>query len=533
MDTIELAHGVHDQAGVVAARAVQSARASAARVDLPELFGSFVLSGAEFAIAAASIREVVRFPDKLTPIPLSPVYLEGVFTLRGQVIPVVNLARIFDPAAPAAALEHKIAIIDHDEIQLGIVFHDTGEILRVHPEQRSTLHYREGQKPGVIAGTITLDGGARLLEILDARALVSIENLPQVRAVRASQVTERRHFQLQAERRKCVSFRAGATALALDMGAIREIINVPAFLPSALQSPLCKGRINFRGSVIGVIDMAALLHCTCTDAALRPEQRILVAQIGDTMVGLLVDAIDDIFAFYPSDVLAIPLLSAARKTMFAGCISRPGHADVLMLDQQGIFSNDELRELSAGHSRLYPDTDGKPAAAAAAPVARQKYIVFGLENAWAMEISQIREIVDYNLPTITPPGMPGFVHGLLNLRQQMVTVIDLRALYHLPPLAERSTCKVLIIENADQRFGLIVDAVENIITVPATARRTSPKLVRCQLSDDVRSEVEELIDYTAPGAAPTTLSVFDQKLFMARIARDMAILAPEGRVPCP
>ena len=58
-----------------------------------ELFGSFLLGPDEFALPASCIREVVNYPDKMTVVPLSPPFLDGMFNLRGTVIPVVNLSR--------------------------------------------------------------------------------------------------------------------------------------------------------------------------------------------------------------------------------------------------------------------------------------------------------------------------------------------------------------------------------------------------------------------------------------------------------
>ncbi len=66
-----------------------------------ELFGSFLLETDEFALPALSIREVVNLPERITVVPLAPPYLEGMFTLRGSVIPVVNLGRL--PGPPGRA----------------------------------------------------------------------------------------------------------------------------------------------------------------------------------------------------------------------------------------------------------------------------------------------------------------------------------------------------------------------------------------------------------------------------------------------
>jgi len=131
-----------------------------------ELFGSFLLGTDEFALPAMCIREVVNFPERMTVLPLAPYYLEGMFTLRGSVIPVVNLARLFEASAPAGEASHKIAIIEHQDVLVGLLVHAIGDVLRVRPEQRSTLRYAEGGA-GVVAGAILLDQGRRLIQVLD------------------------------------------------------------------------------------------------------------------------------------------------------------------------------------------------------------------------------------------------------------------------------------------------------------------------------------------------------------------------------
>ncbi|UUZ56720.1 chemotaxis protein CheW [Massilia sp. H-1] len=104
----------------------------------------------------------------------------------------------------------------------------------------------------------------------------------------------------------------GGTAFAFEMCAIREIITVPELMPSVMASELCLGRINFRGHAVGVVDFASLLHFGAHDASSAPERRILVALVGETLIGFLVDSVDSIFHFEEGEVLPIPLLSKAR-----------------------------------------------------------------------------------------------------------------------------------------------------------------------------------------------------------------------------
>ena len=497
-----------------------------------ELFGSFMLGADEFALPASAIREVVNFPDKMTALPLSPPFLEGVFTLRGAVIPVVNLGRVFQPDAPPAERSHKIAILDFQQVLLGILFHSTGEILRVRPEQRSTLNYSNGAH-GVIAGTILLDHGERLVQVLDPAALARIENVPHVLTLRAAGKQQDSRHHARSERRQCVSFRVGASSFAFDMAAIQEIINVPELHTSILNSSLCMGRINFRGSPVAVVDFAALLSADGTPRSAAdpgraplPGQRIVVARIEDATVGFLVDSVDNIVHFYPDEVMPIPLLSKARAGMFGGCISRPELGDIIYLDHRGIFSNAEIIDMRNGHAKLYPDEakaiekarDGDQRKAQ-----RQVYITFALENTFAVEIKQVREIIDYSSAVTSTPGMPSFMRGMLNLRQQMISVIDLRRLYRMPEIEDTAHSKILIVERGEERYGLLVDAVENIMTIADSKRFSAPKMMRNNSGPpDLRSEMEEVIDIDAEGdKARKTLCVFECGLLLQKLALAM------------
>ncbi|OBV38786.1 chemotaxis protein CheW [Janthinobacterium psychrotolerans] len=482
-----------------------------------ELFGSFHLGGDEFALPASCIREVVNYPAKMTVLPLSPAYLEGMFTLRGSVIPVVNLGRLFQPGAPKAIATDKVAILDFQQVLIGIVFQDTGDIMRVQPSQRSTLHYGAGEAQAVIAGTILLDDGARLLQILDPQALIRIENVPQVLARQAANGKHQARLLARAERRQCVSFHAAGSAFAFDMGAIQEIIRVPELHSSLLNSELCLGRMHFRGSQVAVVDFAALLRAPASTAG-SPDQRVIVVRLDDATVGFLVDSVDSIVHYIADEVLPIPLLSRARAAMFAGCISRENAGDIIVLDHREILSQAEIVDMQQGHARLYP---AKEEAAATRKAQRRVYITFTVENPFAVEIRQVREIIDAGGAIIRPPGLPACMRGILNLRQQMISIVDLRQLYGMAPLADESTAKILIIERGEERYGFLVDAVNNIMTISDSQRFAAPQLIRTGSHDDLRSEMDEMIDI---GSAEQrqTLSVFRCDRLLDKLGQEAA-----------
>ncbi|SFU58432.1 chemotaxis protein CheW [Pseudoduganella namucuonensis] len=482
-----------------------------------ELFGSFMLGEDEFALPASCIREVVNFPERLTALPLCPPYLEGMFTLRGSVIPVVNLGRLFDPDAPAAAPSHKIAIIDHQDVLVGILFHATGEILRVRPEQRTRLAYDGAAAPGVIAGTILLDNGARLLQILAPASLVRVENVPQVVALRIAAQPAGGARAALGRRRHCVTFRSGGSRFALEMAAIQEIIRVPELQGSVLNSKLCLGRFNFRGSQVAAVDFATLLGGEA--AAPGPERRVIVARIDHATIGFLVDEVDSIVHFASEELLPIPLLSKARAAMFGGCLTRPDGADIILLDHQGIFSHAEITRMHQGHAALFLD---QGQVRAERKTRRKVYLTFRVQESYALEITQVREIIDRKGDITRPPGMPPHVAGVLNLRQRMVILIDLRQLYGMAPLEQEEGTKVLVIERGEERYGLVVDGVETIVTIDDSHRYGAPQLMRGgQRAGGPQSESSEVLELPLPDGGTRTVCMFD-------CARLLDKLAPEG-----
>lgn len=479
-----------------------------------ELFGSFQLGELEFALPASNIREVVNYPSRVTVVPLAPAFVPGMFTLRGSVIPIIHLARVFDTEAEPPGSGCKIAIIEHDEVQLGIAFDSLGELLRVHPEQRSVVSVQGRTQAAIVCGTIQLEGD-RLIEVLDPAGLVSIENVPLIRQLKADRAAlERKYYRKQSSVRRCITFRVGPSTFGFDMLVVREILAVPDILPSVLAGRLCIGRMDFRGHPIAVLDFGVLLGHAEKTVRGNADQRILVAGVGELYIAFLVDGLDTVHHFSEDDVLPIPLLSSARAAMFAGCLPRQEAHDILLLNHQAVLSDTELRDISIGHTRLYQNEAGVDGTGSARKAQQVTYLMFRMGQVWAVDIAHVSEVIDYRESSLCPPAMPPHVRGVLNLRQRMVLLIDMRVLYGLPCCAEPAECKVLIMEHEGERYGYIVDAIDSIAAVPESARRRAfSRAEQGQMMEDAGW----VLDLGKGSEAGVTLPVLDKARLFARL----------------
>ena len=111
------------------------------------------------------------------------------------------------------------------------------------------------------------------------------------------------------------------------------------------------------------------------------------------------------------------------------------------------------------------------AAAAASPTGSgRQYLTFALgEEVFAMNIANVREIIQYG-PMTTVPLMPTFMRGMINLRGSVVPVIDLQARFGRGSAAiGKKSCNVIFdAQRGGERveLGLLVDAVSEVITIP-------------------------------------------------------------------
>jgi purine-binding chemotaxis protein CheW len=120
-----------------------------------------------------------------------------------------------------------------------------------------------------------------------------------------------------------------------------------------------------------------------------------------------------------------------------------------------------------------------PAPATAKSSLAGKYLTVVLENeAYGIGVLKVREII--RMQKITPvPQMPTFVKGVINLRGRVIPIVDLRVKFGLKAEFAERTCIVVVqvklpTEQTVQ-MGLIVDSVEEVVTLQATEIEPTPE----------------------------------------------------------
>ena len=106
---------------------------------------------------------------------------------------------------------------------------------------------------------------------------------------------------------------------------------------------------------------------------------------------------------------------------------------------------------------------------------KDRYLTFRLgKEDYGIEIAHVIEIVGIQKITEVP-DMPSFVKGVINLRGQVIPVIDVRLRFGMEPRAFDDRTCVVVVKVHETSIGLIVDTVSEVREIPAENVSPPPK----------------------------------------------------------
>ena len=100
---------------------------------------------------------------------------------------------------------------------------------------------------------------------------------------------------------------------------------------------------------------------------------------------------------------------------------------------------------------------------------QHQYLTFFLSGEeFGVGILQVKEILEYTAPTPVPM-VPDFIKGVINLRGNVVPVVDLKAKFRMPRSeATRRSCVVIVevdVDGEQTTMGIVVDAVSEVMEI--------------------------------------------------------------------
>lgn len=132
----------------------------------------FKIGGGLYAVPVLEVQEVIR-PQKLTPIPLAPDYVDGLINLRGQIVTAINMRNLFKLQG-ARPENYMNIIVRHDDNLYALVVDEILDVMHVPTKSfESTPDTLDVHIRSYISGVFKLQ--KKLLILLNLNKIINLE----------------------------------------------------------------------------------------------------------------------------------------------------------------------------------------------------------------------------------------------------------------------------------------------------------------------------------------------------------------------
>jgi purine-binding chemotaxis protein CheW len=438
-----------------------------------------------FAVDMTPVQEIIRVPE-IVRVPLAPASLEGLANLRGKVLPIVSLRRIFGFAEEDFDDATRAVVIDIGQ-PLGFVVDRVASVINVEPAQIEGVEEIRGTVDSdLLTGILKDVGGFPMVMVLDfgqliAREFAAIAALTKsaagLTASAGSAATS--DEEAASDELQLVSFSVEGQEYAVEIERVQEIVQVPetiVHVPNAPASVL--GLMNLRARLLPLVSLRSLFGLPTR--ALDEKSRIVVISLGAAAVGVVTDSVSEVLRVPKQAVEAMPTLLARAGDMGdigQMCRLEGGKRLVSIIAVDHMFAHTAVKEaLKTVETNNSSDSERLQANELEVDDEEQVVVFQLAAGEFGVAIESVQEIV--RVPEgITPvPKAPAFVEGVINLRGSVLPVIDQRKRLGLPPIERNERQRIMVFMLGGVRTGFIVDAVTEVLKIPKSAIEAAPNL---------------------------------------------------------
>ena len=95
---------------------------------------------------------------------------------------------------------------------------------------------------------------------------------------------------------------------------------------------------------------------------------------------------------------------------------------------------------------------------------------------YGVDIAQVQEI-NRMVAVTHVPRAPVFMEGVINLRGQLIPIIDLRARFGMPRVDHTKNTRIVVTEIGTKRVGMVVDSVSEVLRLPIEQIEAAPEMI--------------------------------------------------------
>ncbi len=404
---------------------------------------TFKLGSEEFAFRIERIREILRVEEP-KEVPDTPKYVLGVLTVRGQILPIIDLRCLLQQKSLA---EELCARFEREHLS--------------YSRSLETLSDSVAKRNDVLLDIAFFEAAKEQFNAFNSSSQALMESIARLRSD-----NDKAHRQAQA-------------ALKLRRASPQESHRLMEQEVIPLAGKVAN---NFA-------KLEELIHQN-----IKEDQRIVVVDAKGTLLGLVVDHVNEVLNVPKNLIDPPPQMGSGSSVEMSGIAKLENGARLIMLlDSDKLFQDENLKDLrqstavgSETSTTMNHEATDKKARSA---VGEQQLVTFKLGNEeFGIPISQIQEIDRYSQVTRVPRA-PEFVLGVTNLRGEVIPVIDTRRRFGIEVKQPDDRTRIIMVELAGTKTGLLVDSVSQVLNIAAQDIAPPPSAIESGIDNEFISGI--------------------------------------------
>lgn len=450
---------------------------------------TFYLGQEEFGVDIASVRETIRLSE-IVQVPQTPDYVEGICNLRGDILPIVDGRVRFGMERRNKDESMRILVVEIHGRMVGMIVDRVSEVLRVsHDAIEAAPALIRNVDTDFLQGVVKLDGGKRLIMFLDLDKILAFEVAEHIQTQAHHIFSDAQEQSVQNEllEEHLVTFLLGEEEYAFDIMHVKEIMRVGEITAVPTSTPYIDGVLSIRNQLLPIVDMRAYFGMPAAETTDR--SRIIVVDMGPMSVGFKVDRVLEVIRV-PVDAIEPPpkIFKEQEVEQIRGVAKLNNGKRLLMcLNAQNLLSVEVMKEIVDETDSYQVDTKSKVQAGE-----EEQLVAFRLgKEEFAVHITAVEEI-NRTTEIMKVPGTPDFIDGLVNLRGNILPVLNLRRRFGLPERGIDDATRIIIVDVGQQKNGILVDAVSGVLRFERNLVEDTPQILAHEIDTKYISGVCKL-----------------------------------------
>ena len=289
---------------------------------------------------------------------------------------------------------------------------------------------------------------------------------------------------LEQKKNTHLYFQIGANKYAINTTNILEIMKLPALdYPQKLPNNII-GLLKYNNFVINIVDIRFYLNIDVTPYDSNNE--LLIVKTDEVIFGIITDKVEGILPFDTALVDQIPffdnkmviesLYKYNNETIFIVNVYalenllKRHDLELPEVDIPSLFPQDKSSKLLMAKRTLSISEKSSMRLVSDELHAKNKYISFNLNNDfYCISLDYVKEVLkDTSITHV--PGIPTFVEGIMNLRGDYITVINLKKFLSLPETMITDKKPVIIIKCNELKLALLIDKINELFEYQETSQ---------------------------------------------------------------